>query len=416
MQDREVGRDSTERLGQVDGNLRIGNRARIEAADGNLVVVSKGVYLEGGATLDCNLECESLQVEHGGTLTVNGDLTVHKLLDVVHSINSSGLIKAGEIDVGGKIRVKSIVCEGRIRVGGVLEVERDLEAKLVDVGGKSTIGGKVKLQDLEVGGLAVVNGGSISGKIRVGGKFESKSKIEFGDLEALGRISLPAHSSGNRISTYGKVTTSGDIECKLIEVNGMMQIDGNCKSEKVRTHGKLEVAGELEASDQLETFGATEILGDFRGANLRAGGKFRAKRAVVSSRIDIAGDVETKEGMKGDSVLVSSGSRCSGPLVAREIEVGKSYSTFASFSKEWIGQSMGYRLIGRETRVEDLYAKEVRLGHASRSRKIFAEVVKYEEGCIMDELTYTKELLGDYKKSYFVHPPSKVTELPTPPV
>ena len=69
MQDREVRRDSTERLGQVDGNLRIGKRARIEAADGNLVVVSKGVYLEGGATLDCNLECESLQVEHGGTLT-----------------------------------------------------------------------------------------------------------------------------------------------------------------------------------------------------------------------------------------------------------------------------------------------------------------------------------------------------------
>src|ERR1700730_5874333 len=93
---------STAKLGRIEGELKVGSGARIEAAEGNLVFVSGGAHFEGSAEILCNFECDSLEVQHGGGLKVSGDLIVRKRLDVVRSVQASGTIRAGEIDVGGR--------------------------------------------------------------------------------------------------------------------------------------------------------------------------------------------------------------------------------------------------------------------------------------------------------------------------
>lgn len=418
MTDQEIQRGARVKLGRVEGGLRVRSGATIDSSEeGKAVIVSEGAYFEGTAEINCNFECDSLRVEHGGTLKVNGNLTVHGLLDVMHSINSSGTIRAEEIDVGGRIFASAIHCEGRARVGGTLDVENTLEAKSVEVGGRARSLGTVRLQDLNVGGVADVGGGSISGQIRVGGRFSASSRLEFGDMQVLGRISLPPGCRARRVSTYGKLSAAGDLDCDELEVQGLMEVRGNCKTQKIDVMGKLVVEGLLESSGDLDTAGTTEIGCEFRGANLRVAGRFKAQRAIASNELELGGHCETREGMKGNAVVVHSGSRCRGALVGSRVDIRRSYDVAVpNWSKGWAGQIAQMRLIGRETRVEDIYAKEVHLGRAVRCAKIFAEVVEFEEGCIAEKVEYTRELRGPVKSAYFQIPPEKVAKLPNPPI
>ncbi|MGD0644229.1 MAG: polymer-forming cytoskeletal protein [Candidatus Bathyarchaeia archaeon] len=227
MSDIHVGRGETAILDRVEGELKIGNHARIEASNGKNVIVTKGVYLEGRAYVNCDLECESLESKtflskeislfsnrerielkgrHVGRLEVNGNLNVHKQLNVSHSVNVKGSIEADEIDVGGKLDAGTVSCS-RIRVGGRADIKGTFEASSVEVGGK-IVAGQVKLGDLNVGGEAEVDGGSITGHIRVGGKFISKAPLEFGELLVYGRGFLPANCKGQRLSTFEKSTSA----------------------------------------------------------------------------------------------------------------------------------------------------------------------------------------------------------------
>ncbi len=219
MADYHVPRGATVKLDRVEGELTVGHHATIEASNSNLVSISGGAYFEGAAEIDCDFECDSLRVSSGGILKVQGDLAVHKLLDVDHSIEVSGSIRAAEIDVGGRINARNLSCT-LMRVGGKVEVTDKLEAESLNVGGKVEAPGVVTIRDFDVGGQAELGGGKISGKIHVGGKFEAESKLEFGDLWVIGRTSLGAGSKGTRISTNGKFSVSGDFECDEMEILG----------------------------------------------------------------------------------------------------------------------------------------------------------------------------------------------------
>ena len=142
MSDYHVPRGSTAKLDRIVGELKVGSRAKIEAVSGNLVQVTGGAYFDGAAEVNCDFECDSLRVGSGGILRINGNLTVHKLLDVNHSIEVSGAIKAGQIDVGGKIRAKTLSCT-RMRVGGQVEALELLEVESINVGGKIEAPGTV---------------------------------------------------------------------------------------------------------------------------------------------------------------------------------------------------------------------------------------------------------------------------------
>jgi cytoskeletal protein CcmA (bactofilin family) len=181
--------------------------------------------------------------------------------------------------------------------------------------------------------------------------------------------------------------------------------------------GKLEVEGSLEATGAFEVAGSSRIQGEFRGSgSLRVGGKFVASKAVAAGDVDLAGNAETNYGIKGAAkITVRGGSTCKGALVGDRVFVGSSGAVAANWRKDWAGQAVALRLVGRMTQVEDVYAREVHLGRHSRSRRIFAERVELEGGAIADEISYTSELVGPLERCFVQRPPRRVSELPRPP-
>jgi hypothetical protein len=63
MPDLRIPRGQTVTLDLVDGELKVGNNATIEAKNGKKIIVTKGVYLKGKAYVNGDLECELLESE-----------------------------------------------------------------------------------------------------------------------------------------------------------------------------------------------------------------------------------------------------------------------------------------------------------------------------------------------------------------
>ncbi|HKM59696.1 MAG TPA: hypothetical protein VJY36_02365 [Candidatus Bathyarchaeia archaeon] len=434
MSELHIPRGQTATLDRVDGELRIGNKATIQASNGKNVIVTGGVYLEGRAYVNCDLECDIIESgiflskhkeissngqrarldltgRYVGKLEVNGNLIVHKQLNVSHSVDVKGSIDAGDIDVGGIIQAGAIKC-GRIRVGGRADIEGTFEASSVDVGGKVAASGQVKLGDLNVGGEVEVGGGSITGNTRVGGKFTSKGQLEFGELLVYGKGSLPAGCKGRKVSTFGKLEVAGNITCDIIEAGGFVEISGDCYAQKVEVGGKLEVSGSLFVSDMLEGFGVIEISGNLESTNLHVSGKLEANKILVKEEADISGKTEAKQGLKAKTVTIRSGSRFEGVLISERAEVGKSADlSYGGWGVNWAAK---WAAAGGMARVDDIYAAEVVVGPMCRVGRIFADTVRLEQGSAVEQVTYTDDLKMDFGAAVS-ETPKKVETLPKPP-
>jgi len=411
MTDFHVRHGETASLDRVDGNLRVGKHAEIRGANGKSVIVTGCAYFEGNADIDCDFECNTLECQ-SGKLQVNGNLTVHKRLDVGHSIEVRGMIKAEDIDVGGTALAGSIICS-RLRVGGYAQVNGIFEAKTVDVGGKVYAPGTVKLGDLHVGGEAEIGGGSITGNIQVGGHFSAKAPLEFGDLQVYGRGRLPADTKGKRISAYGKLTIDGNFTCSKLEVGGSIEIEGSCYADKVEVGGRLKVARSLFVVDRLEGYGHIEIGGNLESSALNINGKLEAQKATVKEEASVSGKMETREGLKAKVINVRGGTKCEGPLIGEQVEVGKSQDlSYGTWGAPWQGKIMAMGWGGAVT--DDIYAHEVAVGPASKVGRIFADTVKLEQGSVTEQVTYTSELKTDFGVS-IREPPQKVSNLPAAP-
>jgi len=413
MSDLRVERGATARLDHVEGDLRVSSNARITAAKGGLVTVSGNAYFESNAELDCDFQCDSLTVERG-TLRSTGNLMVNKEADVAHTLRVEGKISAQRIEVGGKMYAGSVSCAGPVRVGGIVEVAKTLEAESVDVGGKVLVRGAVKIKEFDVGGKAEVGGGSISGHVKVKGVFASAGPLEFGELQVYGRCTLPAGCKGQKVSTFGKLSVAGALSCGDIKVEGFTEVHGDCSAGNVMVNGMLRVSGSLTVAGALETNGMGEVQDEVRGTDLRVGGRFRARKILLTNQAEIAGEfLETQQGLKAKSVTVGSGTTCRGPIVAERVELGKSLMSFANWGASWAGQSMRIRAIGRMTNAEDVYGGEVVLGKNSRCRRIFANRVEVAEGCTAQQVAYTDEFREAAKgRTFFTRPPEKVDALP----
>jgi len=448
MSDLRIRRGQNVTLDTVDGELKVGHNATLQAAGGKTINVSKGVYLEGKAYVNGSLECDSIQSEvfmsktgelnaggqsarleligrYVGKLEVSGNLTVHKQLNVSHSVEVKGAIIAGDIDVGGKIEAGAVKC-GRMRVGGRADVQNRLEAQSVDVGGKVVASGPVKIGDLNVGGEAEVGGGSITGSIHVGGKFIAKAPLEFGELQVYGRGCLPAGCKGHRISTFGKLEVGGDLTCDIIGAGGVIEISGSCTSQKAEVGGKFEVSGSLHVSDLFKGCGNSQISGVLECRQLAFSGKLAAGKIVVQEEADISGKTEVKEGLKARLVTVRSGSRCEGTLIGEQVIIGKSADVSCNqVGVDWVIEhhaillnqaivSRGLWAGGGMARVDDVYGKEVVLGAMCRAGRIFADKVKLEQGSAAEQVTYTDEFKMDFGAAVSEEP-KKTDTLPKPP-
>src|SRR5256885_4694036 len=137
MGDVSVPKGATAKLGQVEGDLRVGQAARIEPED-KVVHVAGRVICEGDAEFQGSLSCSEFSARHG-KIRVQGDL------------NTKGEVKVED---------------------GQLAIDGSLEATAVTVDKALRIGGNARADDFDVGGLLEVRG-TISGrKVDVGGSFK----------------------------------------------------------------------------------------------------------------------------------------------------------------------------------------------------------------------------------------------------
>jgi cytoskeletal protein CcmA (bactofilin family) len=243
----------------------------------------------------------------------------------------------------------------------------------------------------------------------VRGNFSASSGLDYGELQTYGHVVLPANSKGDKMSASGRVEFGGDTFCRVLDVKGVVKVAGNCNSESIEVGGKLNVAGSLSVSKDLKIFGVTEVLGQVKCESIIVGGRLKAASILVDEEADIDGEIESMRGLKAKSIIVRRGSRVVGPLVGKQIEIGKSTGAWRF--------PMGGRLAssGRNTSVEDVHGGTIRLGPASRAKLVFAEILEMDDGSHADQVTYTNALKL-HMNNLLNKPTMKTSELPDPPL
>ena len=401
-------------MGRVDGGLRVGRNATIRAESDGKVVVANGAYFECPVTIACDFECKSMKVEGkgfgpAGDVIVRGDLEVKGDAELDASVEIEGDVTAERLDIGGHLECRSVTSK-MVRVGGHLTMRGNLKSDDVDVGGHMRVHGQVDIANLRGGGHAEIGGGTIRGEIKVRGHFETKEKLAFGSINVFGEMKLPAGSTGDRLTALGKVKFEGDASCKVMEVNGVAVVNGDCSVESIKVNGKLFVDGSLAISEKAEIFGSAEARGKTECGALAVGGRLVSDSIVSRSHAEVAGEVRTARGLKAKSVQIGTGSRVNGPIIGETVEIGKGLDLggFWAHATTW-------RSVGRPTRVDDVYGKEVTIDRYSRAKRIFAQVVKMQGGSMADEVSYTDE--ADVPPGVHLEGPAKkVATLPDAPL
>lgn len=414
MTDRFVRAGSTEELGRVEGDLRVGRKATIKAESGGRVVSVAGrARFDGPVTIDCGFECRSMRVEGkgfgpAGDIKINGNLVVEESAALDATVKVAGSVMAETLDVAGHLRSGELSSR-RLRVGGHLEVRGGLTAEEVDVGGHMNAHGEVKINNLRVGGHAKMGGGSVSGEIRVRGHFSTTKKLAFGHLQTFGNTVIPGGSTGERLSAMGRIEFDGDTSCRELEVTGGARVRGELSAESVNLKGNLDASGDFRVSRRFQVWGSVRISGALGCETLDVGGKLVAERASVADRASIAGEVRTSRGLKARSVDAGRGSKVSGPIFAESVDVGSEMDLGSVWGLPWWRGTLG-----RPTTVGDVHAGEVVIRARSRAGRIFGRTVELEEGVMAEEVVYTGEVKLPQKYFLTKHP-RKVDSLPEPP-
>ena len=175
-------------------------------------------------------------------------------------------------------------------------------------------------------------------------------------------------------------------------------------------NGKLDVKGSLKVKERLEVFGSAETKKQVECGEVAVGGRLVADWIVASAKADVGGQVWTGRGLRAKEVAVGTGSRINGPIVGESVEVGKGL-VFGGF---WAQVSTAHTL-GRMTRVDDVFGKDVRIEEYSQAKRIYGETVRMQTGSMADEVNYTRE--ADISEGVHLEkPPRKVERLPGAPL
>src|SRR5260370_33534695 len=151
MGDVSVARGATSKVGQVDGDLRVGQEARIEPED-KVIQVTGRVSCDGDAEFHGNLSCSEFSARHGkiriggdlhakgevkvedGQLAIDGSLEA-TTVSVDKALRIGGNARADDFDVGGGLEVKGTIFGKKVDVCGSFKVQGTAESRVGDVGG-----------------------------------------------------------------------------------------------------------------------------------------------------------------------------------------------------------------------------------------------------------------------------------------
>src|SRR5712691_10037136 len=157
MGDVSVARGATSKLGKVDGDLRVGQEARIEPKD-KVIQVTGRVSCDGDAEFHGDLSCSEFSARHG-KIRIEVDLHAKgevKVEDEQLAIDRS--LKATTVSVDKALRIGGNARADDFDVGGVLEVKGTISGKKVDVGGSFKVQGTAEVEDIYVGGTVDIAG------------------------------------------------------------------------------------------------------------------------------------------------------------------------------------------------------------------------------------------------------------------
>ena len=408
MGDVSVSRGTTAKLGQVEGDLKIGHAGRIEPEYKTIQVTGR-VVCDGDAEFLGGLSCSEFSARYGkirieGDLNAKGEVRVEEgqlaidgsleatTVSVDKALRIGGNARADDFDVGGVLEVKGTISGKKVDVGGSFKVQGTAEVEEIDVGGTVDIAGLVKAAKLDVGGLARIGGGEVSKDVDVGGKFESTKPLKFTKIDVGGLATLVEGGEGGDVDVGGKFESKADLSFSSLDVGGMASISGNGKGVEVDVGGLLRVSGSLTLERDLDIGGRAYIGAELRLDSLDVGGSMEADQIIAQKSIEVGGDLKTIKGATGDTVELGHGSRASGPIIAREVR------------------------IRHDGKVEDVYADKLELEHGSRARNLYFREGVIEAGVTVEgEVLYTDtiEVSGDVR---FAKPASKVGDLPKPPL
>ena len=194
-----------------------------------------------------------------------------------------------------------------------------------------------------------------------------------------------------------------------MEVSGAAAVRGSLGAECAKVNGKLDVEGALKVTGRLEVLGSLGVEKGVECGTLAAGGRVSADRVVAAGRAELGGQLRTSRGLRAREVLVNTGSKVDGPIAGDAVEVGA-----GAVSSAWAALS-SLPSMGRMTRVDDVYGKDVRIARYSRAKKIYAETVRMQAGSMADEVIYTKEAYIS-EGVHLEKPARKVDRLPDSPI
>jgi cytoskeletal protein CcmA (bactofilin family) len=297
--------------------------------------------------------------------------------------------------------VKLVVVSQGAFFEGSAEVNCSFECETLRVGYRGR-------QPLRIGGNLTVHN-----KLEIGESIEVLGTIEAEEIDLMGKIRARSIKC-DRFNALGNASVVGNLDCDVMEISKVTKVQGNCVAKTVGISGQLRLQGTLESAESIIIYGSADVSQVIKSLCLKIGGRFRALRAEIGGEIDLTGEAETAQGLLGNTVIIATGSKCRGPIVGDRVEVGKSGAVLADRRTSWAGQSIKLRVIGKETRVEDVYGKLVHLGASSRSNNVYSEILEFEQGAVANQVQYTGEIRGPIQTGYFQRTPRKVTKLPIP--
>src|SRR6266487_3944458 len=237
MGDVSVDRGATAKLGKVEGDLRVGQAARIEPED-KVIHVTGRVSCDGDAEFHGSLSCSEFSARHGkiriegdliaksevkvddGQLAIDGSLEA-ATVTVDKALRIGGNARADDFDVGGVLEVRGTISGKKVDVGGSFKVQgtAEVEEVEVDVGGLLRVSGSLTLEkDLDIGGRAYIGAELRLDSLEVGGSMEADLIIAQKSIEVGGDLKTIKGTKGDTVELGHGSRASGPIVAREVSV------------------------------------------------------------------------------------------------------------------------------------------------------------------------------------------------------
>ncbi len=394
-------------LSKVNGDVEIRSCGRWVPEEGNEIVVTGTVTIQGALEIEGNLRVGSLKARTRDTIEVFGDLAAERSVRVEKgALYVEGWINAREVRAdsslsvgkdltcstgsgGGSVKVGGNAIAERISGGGSVKIEGNAEVKELRAGGSVKVLGEIQCDELKVGGSGKVNYGKI-GTVSIGGSFKSEGAVEVEEIDVGGSVVVGPGSFVKAIDVGGSFKSTGEVTFGAIDVGGSVKLGGAAKGETIDVGGSVYVAGPLELMEDLEVGGKITVDGDLKcHKKIKIGGVITVDGRIDTYRIIVGGRIEAKY-VKAEGFRLGGRGEVTCPVESKEI------------------------LVRERARTESLYGDEIRVEDRSRVKSIYGRDIYIERGTIVEgEIQYTESLEMEEKVT-IKEEPKKVDSLPPP--